>query len=576
MSNSVSYTKSVVLGKFPDKALPVILPIERGLCLQFDDRTEQDVHLQLQTCAFQLIEAIGIGNLKITIIDIGIRANFPDLSKLHQANNRVTVIRESKDAIRVIQNLVVHARDIDQWLGTEFQTLFEYNAKTKKKEPYHLLLVANFLDQFESELPRLKVLLSQMQRTGLLFMGSMDISYMAACDAKFRNAILDTFKQMPLGFPFPKKYNFQNIPEVIIKTIDGLGFEWNLIDREKVATTISQLNKKLIALDNPEGKTDFLKIQIGSQGRKPYHLTMGEQSGIMHGFISGATNTGKSSLLNTIIVKIAEQYSPDELQLYLLDYKEGVEFFIYENHPNVRVLLLDNQNRDFARQKLEEFAQEIKRRSLAFIELSRKTGKVINSIGRYNQFSDQKMPRLLLIIDEFRQLFQGVSYNAASHLDILIRRVAEQGRAYGLHLLFCSQSFSIENFSSATKQQFQLRISFKLADVNACAGIMSLDNASPLSLNKYEIIYNTDFGNGKQADNNQRVKTELFFEPDDIPILLAEARAKFPDTEISKEVCRADMVDEPSENNQVNERQAAPKNGKLADNKAFLDELLKD
>lgn len=423
----------------------------------------------------------------------------------------------------------------------------------------------------------MSALLKEARRTGLFLLLSTDAAYLANCESRTRLQFADLQKNMISGFHTQKGYSFDAIHPVLKKQIEKLGFEWNKGNLEELNASIKKINEELIRLDNPENKEDFLRIQIGMQGRKPFYLEMGDKSGIVHGLIAGATGTGKSSLLNTIIVKIAEQYSPEEVQLYLLDYKEGVEFFIYENHPNVKVLLLDNQNREFAQRKLEEFDQHIKKRSDAFIALSRQAGEVISDIRQYNRYADQRMPRLILLIDEFRHLFEGVNYKTRDYLDQIIARVAQQGRGFGLHLLFCSQSFNNVGWSASTKQQFELRIAFKVADANACASIMDHKNTTPITLSKqkHEIIYNTNYGNIDAVQKNQKVKTELFFQKADIPSILQMANENYEGIALGKEICRSNAH---SKNNSASREQPVSEKNKSAKNKhkSFLDDYFKD
>jgi len=73
-------------------------------------------------------------------------------------------------------------------------------------------------------------------------------------------------------------------------------------------------------------------------------------------------------------------YLPDEMRIYLLDYKEGVEFQMDETHPNVELLLLDNSNFSIGVNALKQFRNEINKRSKLFKELS----PTIASINKYN------------------------------------------------------------------------------------------------------------------------------------------------------------------------------------------------
>lgn len=85
--------------------------------------------------------------------------------------------------------------------------------------------------------------------------------------------------------------------------------------------------------------------------------------------ITGGTGSGKSTLLHTIILSAALHYSPDDLQMYLMDFKSGTEFKIYETYPipHIRLLALDAMQ-EFGESILLNLNAEMERRSVLFKE----------------------------------------------------------------------------------------------------------------------------------------------------------------------------------------------------------------
>jgi hypothetical protein len=247
------------------------------------------------------------------------------------------------------------------------------------------------------------------------------------------------------------------------------------------------------SLEQSDNHNDFISIPIGRSGRDEIKFEMGMKSDVYHCMIAGQSGTGKSTFLNLIITKIAELYTPDEIKLYLLDYKEGVEFGIYKNHPNVVSLLLDNSNIEYAINVLEEFESEIQKRA----ELFSRLGSTIKNIDKYNSKSDVKIPRLILIIDEVQELFTK-GYEFSRKINKILIRVAKQGRSFGIHFIFCSQSYADCKIDDSVLKQTKLRISFRLPDNSDCRSIMGRDNDAPLRLKRFQIVYNADNGNSEK------------------------------------------------------------------------------
>ena len=190
-----------------------------------------------------------------------------------------------------------------------------------------------------------------------------------------------------------------------------------------------------------------------------------------------------------MLLGIAERYTAKEIQLYLMDYKEGVEFQKFTNHPNVRKIFLDNKDFDAAYNLLKDFAELIEERG----QLFRKFG--VRDIDEYNQLAEvEPLPRMILVIDEVQKLFSPQEYRRSQAFDGLLQDVTSRGRGFGVHVIMSTQSIQNMDISQRTLEQIALRVSFKLSSEQAVYKIFPPGNTAPLKLGKYEFVYNTRSG----------------------------------------------------------------------------------
>jgi DNA segregation ATPase FtsK/SpoIIIE, S-DNA-T family len=186
-----------------------------------------------------------------------------------------------------------------------------------------------------------------------------------------------------------------------------------------------------------------LSIWFGeNQDRKP----------CMHGMMAGQSGSGKSSLLHVLITGLAARYSPDELQLVLVDGKAGVEFEKYRRLPHAQVVCLKTPAA-VARSVLADFEGEMNDRWDKFGLAE------VQKLEDYRRVTGQKMPRMLMVVDEFQQLLAGDPDRGAE----LLTNVLEKGRAAGIHLLLASQTFEVRGLPAAAMAHVHLRAALMLA-----------------------------------------------------------------------------------------------------------------
>lgn len=204
-----------------------------------------------------------------------------------------------------------------------------------------------------------------------------------------------------------------------------------------------------------------LRIPLGvGDGGETQELVIGRQG--YHGLIIGGTGSGKSTLLHTIILSSMLHYSPDELQLYLMDFKSGTEFKPYERFrlPHIRLLALD-AIQEFGESILEELDKEIRTRAERFKEAG------VSSLKEYRSKSDVPMPRILVLIDEFQVLFDmDQNRKVADNCARLTANIVKQGRSFGIHLLMSTQSMRFGNLTIGNEcfGEMRIRIGLNWAD----------------------------------------------------------------------------------------------------------------
>src|ERR1041384_5457478 len=152
-------------------------------------------------------------------------------------------------------------------------------------------------------------------------------------------------------------------------------------------------------LRRPRTKPHVLEL-LRAGAKKLQYMRLGAGTS-QHVLIAGKTGSGKSTLLNAMITNLALYYSPNELQFFLIDFKKGVEFKAYaaQRLPHARVIAIESE-REFGVSVLERLDAELRRRGELF-----RAHAVQDLAGFRRAVPDIVMPRTLLIVDEFQELF---------------------------------------------------------------------------------------------------------------------------------------------------------------------------
>jgi DNA segregation ATPase FtsK/SpoIIIE, S-DNA-T family len=214
-----------------------------------------------------------------------------------------------------------------------------------------------------------------------------------------------------------------------------------------------------------------LRTPIGASGaRDVLEIWFGEDENgrpCVHGMLGAMTGAGKSNLYHVLILGLCTRYSPDELQLYLIDGKDGVEFQIYRDLPHARVVSLNSPS-ELSRSVLAELIDEQERRNAMF------TAAGVKDFTSYRTYCQDHagdasppryLPRILLLVDEYQELFDGDSDGMAS---VYLRQLAQQGRSAGIHMLLGSQRFGAVGMLNQTDifGNIHLRMAMQMTSSN--------------------------------------------------------------------------------------------------------------
>lgn len=280
-----------------------------------------------------------------------------------------------------------------------------------------------------------------------------------------------------------------------------------------------QIKNEITAFWNEEefwtkSSADGIKVPIGwDTNRKEVVFEIGSDSSQHHTLVGGRSGSGKSNFLNVLIENMVYFYSPDELRLYLLDYKEGVEFNVYANPPLAHTELVATQSDIvYGITFLEWVVKEKDRRAEVFKSVGVKDLKSYRNQGH-------TMPRMVIVIDEFQVLFTG-SGKQTDRINALLMEILKKGRSYGIHLILSTQTFRGGSLDNSLKSQIGNRVALAMdaEDSNTILG----DYEAATLKGSPEGILNTS---GGFRDAHQKMIIP-YASPEDIAFLIQKSNQK--------------------------------------------------
>ncbi|MCX6230853.1 MAG: FtsK/SpoIIIE domain-containing protein [Bacteroidetes bacterium] len=471
--------------------IPAFLPFAdtNGIAFSIDKVSDFAFFNEILECStFQILDAIEYNNFKLTLIDgknHGIYFKY-----LFQFDDTVTggkIYKNTDEINKVLNEILLHNIN-----GHRFIVINNFpHGFTNESATILIKILNNAVNE------KIKVLMTKE--------GEPSTS-MADLDLSISN------KLEVISFNRNNQWSSKSLSQVEnIKGFFTLNFgssftESNMQAKVEIINIMNFTNSK--HTDDNFDINEGIKIPFGIYHNKIFYFRLGHGVSNFHAIVGGRSGKGKTVFLDNLIARATALYNPDELRFVLLDMK-GIEFNNYKKLPHVQAFCSSTNFENAI--KIVEFLQcELKEREVLFNSVE------ANNIVDYKKKSGKILPRLLVIIDEFQNLFTGNYKTDGFVEDILIKQILRIGRAYGVHLLCCTQSLG-DGVRSSFLNNIPLRIAFQMTQ-DQSRSFLSPNNPAADSLKIGEAIYNEQDG---QLNDNYLVKVD-HIKSEDIQKLLLD------------------------------------------------------
>lgn len=489
-----------------------------SLLMRYTANDREYVQNMIQLLLLKVFMSFPAGKLEATMIDpLELGASFPDIPKLAEGPNSARIIdtkiwSKEKDIETAIATLRQRLENMTQAYGGDKESRL-------KKEVVRALAITDFPVGFnDAALKDLQAIVRNASSLGVCVLICANDDELNKLKQK-NGALVDEIIQSVIETR-ANGNKLMFVEEQSNRIFLQLDDMHDVIERKDtilsmMSEVIEHMQGKIEPFDSMfkddiydsnnwfTGNHDEIAVPIGIKGANTIvKMVLGRGGGSTehHALIAGQTGAGKSTLLHTLIMSTMISYSPDEVQMYLLDFKEGVEFSSYTKYrlPSLRVVAI-NSEREFGLSVLKELCAELESRTKHFTRYG------VSDIGDYVKLTDvPKVPKLMLIFDEVQELFRSGAEGDSIAKDCLscLNKLVMQGRALGIHIILACQDFHNCTGLEAYFSQMAIRIAVKGSEEGAASilaagneGIKTLQNQSAGAA-----IYNG--GGGVESANN--------------------------------------------------------------------------
>lgn len=218
----------------------------------------------------------------------------------------------------------------------------------------------------------------------------------------------------------------------------------------------------------PESQRLLLPYCIGAAEKRKFQwFNLASEP---HVLVAGKSQSGKSNLVNGIIATLVQTHTPDELRIVLIDQKGGIEFTHWGEIPH----LLWNvaKTTEDVKPMLNRVVEVMKQR-MALLERAKK-----KDIAAYNRSTDDRLPRILVIIDEMNTFVGLGAFTEEIHN--LIMMIVSQGRAAGIHFIAATQHPEVKVIPGRIKTNMSVRMSGAMPSIVASQIVLDTADAAKL------------------------------------------------------------------------------------------------
>ncbi|GAA8804994.1 DNA translocase FtsK [Helicobacter pylori] len=318
------------------------------------------------------------------------------------------------------------------------------------------------------------------------------------CTFKIDGDIIRTYSG-----PIVTTFEFRPAPNVKVSRILGLSDDLAMtLCAESIRIQAPIKGKDVVGIEIPNSQSqtiylrEILESELFQKSSSPLTLALGKDivgnpfitdlKKLPHLLIAGTTGSGKSVGVNAMILSLLYKNPPDQLKLVMIDPKM-VEFSIYADIPHLLTPIITDPKKAIG--ALQSVAKEMERRYSLMSEYKVKT------IDSYNEQAPnngvEAFPYLIVVIDELADLMM----TGGKEAEFPIARIAQMGRASGLHLIVATQRPSVDVVTGLIKTNLPSRVSFRVGTKIDSKVILDTDGAQSL-LGRGDMLFTPPGSNG--------------------------------------------------------------------------------
>ncbi|WRF07450.1 DNA translocase FtsK [Helicobacter pylori] len=303
--------------------------------------------------------------------------------------------------------------------------------------------------------------------------------------------------------PIVTTFEFRPAPNVKVSRILGLSDDLAMtLCAESIRIQAPIKGKDVVGIEIPNSQSqiiylrEILESELFQKSSSPLTLALGKDivgnpfitdlKKLPHLLIAGTTGSGKSVGVNAMILSLLYKNPPDQLKLVMIDPKM-VEFSIYADIPHLLTPIITDPKKAIG--ALQSVAKEMERRYSLMSEYKVKTIDSYNEQALNNGV--EAFPYLIVVIDELADLMM----TGGKEAEFPIARIAQMGRASGLHLIVATQRPSVDVVTGLIKTNLPSRVSFRVGTKIDSKVILDTDGAQSL-LGRGDMLFTPPGANG--------------------------------------------------------------------------------
>ncbi|GAA8590898.1 DNA translocase FtsK [Helicobacter pylori] len=303
--------------------------------------------------------------------------------------------------------------------------------------------------------------------------------------------------------PIVTTFEFRPAPNVKVSRILGLSDDLAMtLCAESIRIQAPIKGKDVVGIEIPNSQSqiiylrEILESELFQKSSSPLTLALGKDivgnpfitdlKKLPHLLIAGTTGSGKSVGVNAMILSLLYKNPPDQLKLVMIDPKM-VEFSIYADIPHLLTPIITDPKKAIG--ALQSVAKEMERRYSLMSEYKVKTIDSYNEQALNNGV--EAFPYLIVVIDELADLMM----TGGKEAEFPIARIAQMGRASGLHLIVATQRPSVDVVTGLIKTNLPSRVSFRVGTKIDSKVILDTDGAQSL-LGRGDMLFTPPGSNG--------------------------------------------------------------------------------